>query len=195
MTTFDIVIFLGGICGICMVVGGMVLLYKGVISLNSAGQAEALNLEFKKLIRISTHYPALGLFVIGLAFILMSTELAKPTQNHYMITGKISPASGIEDPNSLSVMVGAPSIWWGKAYANDQIMASVNPTIDVLEVTISAPGYTGTTTAIQTKASKLGNLSIGEIKLTKVVDKPPFDPANIAPIEKPLTSLTRGKGL
>ena len=52
MTTFDIAIFLAGTCGICMVIGGMILLYKGVISLNSVSQSEALSLEFQKAVKI-----------------------------------------------------------------------------------------------------------------------------------------------
>ena len=48
MDTFDIVVILGALCGLLMVIGGMVLLYKGVITLNQASKQEAASLEFKK---------------------------------------------------------------------------------------------------------------------------------------------------
>ncbi|MBZ5618005.1 MAG: hypothetical protein LAQ69_04610 [Acidobacteriia bacterium] len=195
MTTFDIAIILGGACGICMVLGGMVLLYKGAISLSNASQSDAVDLEFKKLIRISTHYPALGLFIIGLAFVLVSIECAKPTQSHFTITGQIRNASVIGDLGTLTVMVGTPKSWEGKAYADGQIIASIVPTIDILEVTLSAPGFKETTRAIQTKTSRMGAISIGDIELVKVIEKPPVDPANIVPLEKPLAGLSPRAGL
>ena len=60
MNTFDIVVILGAFCGCCMVVGGLILLYKGIITLSHASPEEALKIEYRKMVRITTHYPALA---------------------------------------------------------------------------------------------------------------------------------------
>ncbi|MBI4966067.1 MAG: hypothetical protein HY913_22500 [Desulfomonile tiedjei] len=69
MNTYDVLLILGGICGIIMVLGGIILLYKGAISLKERSQAKAMTLEFRNMFKMTTQYPALGLFLIGLAFI------------------------------------------------------------------------------------------------------------------------------
>ena len=66
MSVFDLVLLTGPICGILMVLGGIILLYKGAISLNVASEEGAFTVEFKNELRITTQYPALGIFVIGL---------------------------------------------------------------------------------------------------------------------------------
>ena len=87
MSTFDIVIILGGICGLCMVIGGLILLYKGAITLSQATPEEALSVEYKNMLKISTHYPALALFIIGLFFIIAAGVLSRTTKNQFTIKG------------------------------------------------------------------------------------------------------------
>lgn len=179
MDIFDIVVLLGAICGLLMVIGGMVLLYKGVITLNQASKQEAASLEFKKMLKITTHYPALGLFIIGLAFIIVAIVFSKSTQNQFEITGRIT---NIDDPNSLRVMITIPT-WEGTADADGEINAFVIPKTDLFNVWLTCPGYRDFKMSIKTKESKLGVIRIGEKKLEKLVEKPPPDPNKIMRVE------------
>ena len=46
MTTYNFGAIAGSICGLLMVIGGMILLYTGAISLNKTSKNEAASLEF-----------------------------------------------------------------------------------------------------------------------------------------------------
>src|SRR5205809_6057410 len=77
-STFDAVIVITVVCGLLMVVGGMVLLYKGTITLKDSNPDEAIRIEFKHMINVTTRYPALALFVIGLVFTVVAYILPNP---------------------------------------------------------------------------------------------------------------------
>lgn len=187
MTTFDIAVILAGICGLFMVIGGMVLLYKGAISLSQASKEEAVNLEFKKMLRITTHYPALGLFVIGLAFIIIAVSFSKSTQNQFKISGHVK---GVDDLGSLKVLITVPG-WAGETYADGQILASINPRMDILEVRLASPGYREIKIPVETRKSKLGTISIGDVTFgNKVVEKPVVNQNNIKPVAQELPPLS-----
>jgi hypothetical protein len=80
MTTYDFAILGGTVCGIVMVVGGILLLYKGSIKLEVASKDPALSVEvFEKQFRLTTHAPALGLFAIGLLFVGLAIYFARET--------------------------------------------------------------------------------------------------------------------
>src|SRR5215831_15103053 len=105
MTTYDMGAAAGCICGLLMVIGGMILLYTGAVSLNKTSKEEAASLEFKRLFRLTTHYPALGLFIIGLAFIVTSVILSRPPDNRITMTGLLTAPAGTAelDPQDLQL--------------------------------------------------------------------------------------------
>src|SRR5438067_13722224 len=76
-STFDAVIVITVVCGLLMVVGGMVLLYKGTITLQDSNPDEAIRVGFKHMINVTTRYPALGLFVISLVFTVVALYFAQ----------------------------------------------------------------------------------------------------------------------
>lgn len=184
MTTFDVVVIVGSMCGLVMVIGGIFLLAKGIINFKGS-QQDAASVSFKDVFKVSTSYPALGLFVIGLGFIIIAGYFSKPAQNEFKITGHVS----VDEPDTLNVMVTVPP-WIGKAYADGQILAAISPRTDVLEIRVSCPGYKQVELPIKTGSSKLGTISVGEIKLTKVADKPRFNPENITPAADNLPPIT-----
>jgi hypothetical protein len=64
LTAYDAAITASLLMGVVMVVSSFVLLYKGKMKLDAAhGEAET-SIEFSR-IKISTHYPAVALFLIG----------------------------------------------------------------------------------------------------------------------------------
>ncbi len=191
MTPFDWIVIIGGICGLFMVIGGMILLYKGNITLNKTSKDEAVTLEFRKMIKITTHYPALGLFVIGLAFIIVSAVFAKPKEvTSLAIKGHVN----VDDPSSVTFFVytghgGLPRL------TDREIDEIVYPHLKILKVDITAPGYSPPTITktIGSSDIKKGIASLGEITFTnKKAEKPQTNPDNIKPVKEELPPLSAG---
>src|SRR6266498_5230438 len=92
MATLTASIFGGILCGIIMVLGGILLLYKGAIQLESASKDPALTVDvFNKQFSLSTRVPALGLFVIGLLFVGSSMWVAMKTDvPRISVTGELA---------------------------------------------------------------------------------------------------------
>jgi len=94
----QIAIIMGAFCGVIMVAGSIYLLRSGAVTLMSASEKEALSIEVAEQVKISTSYPALGLFVIGLFFIIVSIYFGKPEYNELAIVGKLE----ADGPSNLS---------------------------------------------------------------------------------------------
>jgi hypothetical protein len=177
MTTYEIAASAGSLCGLLMVLGGMILLYTGAISLNKTSKEEAATLEFKKLFRLTTHYPALGLFVIGLAFIVTSIAVARPPDTRLTITGSLTGAP-IEDPQSLRVSMES-SLRPLVDTNSGSLMIAGDPNA-AWQVIVAYPGYQIVEKTVMVNGKK--TVQIGEIRLVKVAEKPPVNPSNIAPL-------------
>jgi len=191
MTAFDVVIILGGVCGLLMVVGGMILLYKGAISLNKASKKDAVSLEFKKMIKVTTQYPALGLFIIGLAFIISAAMFSKPTGVSPL---KIQGHVNVPDPSSVTIFVSAGR-WSLEPFTDGTIKGLIHPSLGLLKVEITAPGYIPPTItkSIGTEDIKFGVVSLGEIAFgNRIVEKPLINPDNIKTPTEHLPPLTEG---
>lgn len=177
-TTFDMVIVLGGVCGLVMVVGGILLFYKGAISLKEASSQGAVDLEFKKMFRITTHYPALGFFIIGLLFIVTAAMFSKPARvSPLRIEGKLN----VLDPSSVTIRVSAGN-WMLEPSTDGTIKGTIYPDMDILKVEITAPGYIPPSIkkTLRRDDIKAGTALLGEIAFQeKRLDKPPVDPGKI----------------
>jgi hypothetical protein len=176
MTTFDIATTTGSACGVLMVFGSMFLLAKGVISLNETRKSGATTLEVKKLFRLSSDNPALGLFVVGLAFILTSAALAKPADSRITVIGFLKDAD-IEDPDQIRISMRS-SMQDVVNTSNQQIEATADAN-GPRQVTITYPGYR--TVELPLHGSS-GKLNLGEIHLVKVAEKPEVNSKNIVPL-------------
>ena len=134
MATYDLAIIGGTVSGIIMVLGGIVLLYKGAIKLEVASQDPALTVEmFERKLKLTTHAPALGLFVIGLLFVVSAIYFAQTT------TVKEIPVVGVTE-NIEDITVTVRSEWPVPAHQG-RVQHVIRPNLDVLWVLISAPGY------------------------------------------------------
>ena len=71
-----------------MVCGAIWLLKTGVIKLSAAVKGGSLTVELADKVKISTTYPALGLFVIGLAFVALAIWASR-TPPPLNLVGKI----------------------------------------------------------------------------------------------------------
>lgn len=137
MDAFEIVALVGAVAGFSMVVGGIWLVAKGVITLAATPKAEALTIEWKKQFRLNTQVPGLAFFLVGLMFIAVSLTFLKPSDvAPISFEGQIR---GIDQQVSIFVR---PQPW---VLAGDsvtgQIRGTVYPDVSVLVLSVTAPGY------------------------------------------------------
>lgn len=132
-----------GACGVLMVVGAIWLLKTGAITLSAAAKEGTLSMEIANKVKVSTTYPALGLFIIGLSFAALSLwfsqgDVAAPWKP-LAVVGKVH---GVDDANLVTVTVQP------EAYRAFNFEASssgeldkILPDVKQLLVTITANGY------------------------------------------------------
>lgn len=140
MTIFEIVILLSALCGILMVLGSLYLLYTGAITLKQASETQALNVEIAKNVKLSTRYPALGLFAFGLLFILAAIFSAKPPPAPtYEVTGQLLPlnAKGLHDV-SIQLCAGP---WVIPPATNGEIYSIFTIAPKQFQVQVQATGF------------------------------------------------------
>ena len=176
---------LGGIvCGIAMVVGGILLLYKGAIELESASKDPALTVDlFKKQFSLSTRVPALGLFVIGLLFVGASMWVAMKTDvPRISVTGELA---GLDEPAQVTAYKE-----WPVASSQSEVNDVLRPSFDVLWVRITAPGYS----EFDKSFDGGGAIKLGTVKLERAVPKIEPKPENIAQVNFSAPKFDPGGG-
>jgi hypothetical protein len=187
MTTFDWTIVSGAFCGLFMVVGGIYLLYKGVIKLDQVSCEEAVALEFQKMLKLQTRYPALGLFIIGLTFILMSIFFSKPSGlKPITLQGQIDGA----DPSGVTMHVKSADWKTIEPDSDGKIDTVVYPDVQRVEIQVQAAGCKPESAhfTLAFEKSKGGVLSLPKMSFQKIAEKPPQGlvkptPANLPPLE------------
>lgn len=188
MMPFETAVLTAALCGLIMVAGGILLLYKGAISLATRSGDEAVTLEFKKMLKVTTHYPALGLFVIGLSFILIGLVFARPPSiRPLVIQGSVSTT----EPSAVTVRISTGR-WMVQPSSEGSITQTIYPTMDTLLLEVNAPGFPA---RMILKPLDPGELKRGRVDLEPIVlggtpvPKPAVDPRNIAPVDAPLPPL------
>lgn len=139
MSTFEIIALLGAVCGIIMVTGGIMLLRVGAIRLSEVGNKGAFAVQIRKDIKITTSYPALGIFVIGLLFVALSTYMTKPeSEIPLSILGHLD----IPDPSSVRIQVEPDQVAVSDCPdSTGKFDKTLHPGIQRVKVTIVASGY------------------------------------------------------
>ena len=173
--TFSFLLLSGPLCGIIMVLGGILLLYKGAITLSGASE-DALSVEFRKELRITTQYPALGIFVIGLLFVAIPAILGRPSETQpFTIKAK---TVDVDEPVSLRLIAGG---WNQNLKHSGQIIETHHPYVDTLQIVVTAPGYRPLTRTIQLSALDNGTADLGEIRLEQTISRDLIS-SKIAPV-------------
>ena len=159
---FDWIILIGAITGLCLVIGSMLLLWKGAISLSEASQKEAFTAELGKQIKLTTRYPSIALFVIGLIFFVSSAQFAKEgTLKKYKLSGKVSSEDELRGVR-IEVLAGP---WISNVDEDDgQVRATLHPHLENMIIKIVAPGY-DKPEIIKTAAISNGKISIGDVNV------------------------------
>lgn len=186
MNTYALTNLGSTLCGIVMVIGGILLLYKGAIKLEVASKDPALTVElFERQFKLTTQAPALGLFIIGLLFVSLANYYALQT---VPIPVEVTPievignAAGVEKDAQVTVEM---SVQWGPYESTSpQIHHVLRPHLDTLQATVTAAGYEEVSRSKPvTKARKgdkiVAEVDLGEVRLKKVVDFMEANPENI----------------
>jgi len=181
MTAFEIVALVGAFAGFCMVLGGIWLLAKGVITLAATPKTDAITIEWRKQFRINSQVPGIAFFLIGLMFISVSLEFLKPPDVAPIeFEGQIK--GNIDEQVSILVR---PANWELPGDSTTgQISGKVYPDFSVLVLVINAPGYEPFTKPVKVnlegqRIAKLGTVElrrkVKESDLQKQIVPIPFD--------------------
>jgi hypothetical protein len=121
-----------------MVAGSIWLLKLGVIQLNTAVKEGTLDVNILDKVKVSTTYPALGLFIIGLAFVGMAIWFSEPNVGLPLnIVGKID----IDEPSLVTVSIEPDTSAVFKPNSYGQIDNFVRLDVRRFNVVINAAGY------------------------------------------------------
>ena len=162
MNAFQIVALMGSAAGLAMVLGGIWLVAKGVITMAATPKSEALSIEWKKQFRLNTQIPGLAFFLVGLMFISVSLAFLKPAEiSPIEFEGQIT---GVGADEQVSILV-RPSNWELPGDSSGLISGKVYPDFSVLVLVISAPGFEPFTKPVKVnlegqRVAKLGTVEL-----------------------------------
>jgi len=187
MGTYDYAILGAILCGIIMVFGGIVLLYKGAIRLQVASKDPALTVEmFQNELKFSTRNPALGLFVIGLCFVALSIYFGQDmAATAIEVRGR---AENVDE--KVTILLQSQ---WPVDTHEGRVHQVVRPQLDVLWVVVSAPGYKPHYKSFARRELKRG-VDFGSVTLTKATPKINPNPARIADLPAGVESPPMSEG-
>lgn len=199
----DVIALGAAICGLLIVVGSFVLLYKGIITLNEVNRAVrqgrtrrpaaaddnppvAIDLQIGDQIKIKSQYPALALFVLGISCffgaIIFDNQKTSDTislEGHVTDSGKyvftVTGAMGAIHPDK-----------------NGFVRKNVSKDVDELDIEVARPGTTPDSFVVYPSERKHGVLSFGDYpsptpntgnssKPTPTASLPATDPSQVAP--------------
>ncbi len=196
--SFNITVIISAVCGLLLVSGGIFLLWRGVISLEATSQKGALSIEWKKQLKLTTHVPALALFIIGLAFIVAALISSRPKElPSIIVAGEKNPAA----IKNLKVEIFAFPVQLNVKNSESGILSgtlALNQLI--LKVKATAPLYKEEELGPYPLSYLLnGKLDLGTITLTPsgnaatLLNTPP-DLSLIEPLPTHITELSGGFG-
>ena len=169
----SIILLICAIGGLIMILGGMLLLWKGVITFreksdaSSSDNPQALIVEFKKL-RIGTQYPAIAFFIIGSILMVYSINSSQKMELKIIGTTNIN-------KDSISHFKISSKEWTLEPSSNGDITESITPHLGLLKVRLIASGYEPNpyeATYTTDNISFWGTLELGNIDLQKLIEGP-----------------------
>lgn len=178
MTIFDAVVLIAAVCGLTMVIGGILLLYRGAIKLAATPKASALSIEWRKQFRLNTQVPGIAFFLVGLIFVILALWVSKPPPVKPLdIMGRVR----VDDAPVTVLVRSVP--WPIVTSSNGDICDRFYPDVTLLIVEATAPGYRPHTRSLDTRRTQgEGSIDLGEIQLVKQTDKIETKPEKIADV-------------
>ncbi|HBC58440.1 MAG TPA: hypothetical protein DCZ03_14875 [Gammaproteobacteria bacterium] len=136
MNIHEISILFAAIAGFAMVIGGMLLIWKGAIVLSNTDSSTALSIEWKQNFRLNTQAPGIAFFIVGLIFSSIAIYFSRPSN-----TDPIYVVGTLEGVSEQATITAVPSFWKVKSGTNGVVDGKFTPDIETLTLTITAPGY------------------------------------------------------
>jgi len=165
MTPFFVVILFQAMAGIAIVIVGLYLLWKGVLSLAGGPGSDALGLEVSKLFTIKTCSPAIGLFALGGLLLAGAAYLSRAESEILRVQGTLV---GINPRETRTTLV--TEHWKEKApVPNGVVTGTVNLGSRTLFLHIIAPGFEEPEGEMELDASRAitGVLDISDVDVTQ----------------------------
>jgi len=186
MSTIDILLITTSAAGVILVLGSLLLLWRGAITLNQATANNQLDLELWNKVKVGTRNPALALFVLGFVALLGSAATAIVSTERlgrnvsYQIDGTVKTEHGETlDGAKLRLAFSPKEFRVGQRgrYSND-----IQISRQIVEVTMIAPGFENHGLTVTRRATVYGGaggkaiLVLGDLSAGK---KTNIDPPEI----------------
>jgi hypothetical protein len=198
METSDVLVLMTATSGLILIVGGLLLLLRGAISLTrepntEGGGGAGLGFQLQG-IKLTTDYPAIGIFAIGLLFFGLGVWSEAQQTDSITITGRLENIS----PREADVYAAVPLIpVMSKPDGTIDYQLAIRPHTDVWAVVIT-PGRD----PVMNMDSAPLRRTFGSVGRADFEDLPVGQPARsmppastIEPVRAPLPGLTELSGL
>ena len=173
MSTVDVIVLLGALCGVFMVLGGLLLFYKGTVTLQEVSRKpDAVTFELKNVLKIQSRYPAYGFFIFGLAFIFLAIVYGPPDRlTPIALTGAIENAV---DPAATRIRVLLP-LCDTTVNVDGVFKSNLYPDLKQLRIEILAPGNDPSSMTFEVDTLENGRERVAKfapVKLKRVGGEP-----------------------
>jgi len=145
MSTIDILLITTSAAGVILVLGSLLLLWRGAITLNQATANNQLDLELWNKVKVGTRNPALALFVLGFAALLGSAATAVVSTERlsdnlrYQIDGTVT-AEGNHSLRDVKLqLVFSPKEF--SVGPHGRFVDDIQLARNIVKVTYIAPGF------------------------------------------------------
>lgn len=166
MGTDDVVVLLGAVCGVLMVLGGLLLFYKGIVTLQQVSdKPDAVTVEFKNVLKIQSRYPAYGFFGFGLAFIALAAFYGRPDElPPITITGEVENAV---DPAATLITVALP-LSDSALNSDGKFKRVFHPDLKRVRIGIQSPGNDPSSWTVEVDTSEHGRERVARFEALKL---------------------------
>ncbi len=201
MQAWEIVLILAAVCGLLIAAGGLALLWKGAITLESAPKKGNLTIDVANKVKVSASYPGIALFIVGLGFIALPLAFLYffdptrflPAAHYYDVHSKLTVSGGDHvSTDAIRVRVGCGISDVSVAPDGTITGTFVLPkSLDKAIVWVVAPGYSkGNSTihvVVQGDKIKFDAIDLGE----RLLDTPTVRVERPAPEDAVINDRSR----
>lgn len=186
LSIHDTAILFAAIAGLCMVIGGMLLIYKGALVLAGTDATTALSIEWKKDFKLNTQAPGIAFFIIGMMFSSIAIYASKQSA-----ADPIFVEGTFDNVQELVTVTVVPSGWAVVSGSNGVLNGKFTPDTERVYLKISAPGYKEELFPQSLSPTKGRIIKFDKpIKLTKLLTAPiAARPENILSVSSSLPSI------
>jgi hypothetical protein len=133
-----LLIIAAALCGMAMVIGAFVLLYRGIIKLEPPSDAQPTELEVFKIVKLKTNIAALVLFVVGFAFLAIGFHNISPPPPQFTLAGRVTGIASRHTDSVLLLVCGGP--WPGQVHTDGTFSFPIKPDLDTYGVMVGLVG-------------------------------------------------------